>query len=375
MNENNQEKLTGQISDEKSKPPQKTTRRYFRLLRYLVFIASLVIVLVVLYGRSNLFMKKEKIRLVGGSPKLTFHWVMIGIDSTLQKEFKTEYHVTNGAEENLKLLCNNKADIGLTHANLPHLCDGITAIANVFCTTLHIISTRKSDVKKITDIKSWHRVAIGPEGSGTAILADRLLKFYGLHYNSVNVHTFEEEQQLLENGQIDVAFLFGGKPILFITELRKKQNYQLVDIINPMAFICNVPYLVEDTIGKGFYGENPIFPNRDITTLKVPSLLIVSPKFSHKPRADKVIEKITRLIFENWSELPYKHPAIMLLNKNFATSNLAYPLHPGAKRYFSENKSDGPTSAELLVLVAYAMAVIAYTMKLLDTVLLSKRRR
>jgi len=310
--------------------------------------------------------------LVGGSPKLTFHYIMTGIDTTLMKDFPTVYRETNGAVENLRLLCDNEADIGLTHASL-EACKGITAIANVSYTTLHIISTRKSGVKKITDIKNNTRVAIGPEGSGTAILAHKLLNFYNINYSLVNVSSFEEEQKLLENGQIDVAFLFGGTPIRFIQELRNKQRYQLVDPICPGAFVRNQFYLVEDSLPQGLYGDNPPFPDHNIRTVSVLTVLVVSPEFGHKRGADRIIEKITRLIFENSHWLVRKHAAIMLSNKDFARSVKAYPLHPGAEHYYS--RSDRLITHEFLMLAGYTIMSVAYIVHLLTSIFDYRRRK
>jgi hypothetical protein len=79
------------------------------------------------------------VRIVSGLQTLKFHWIGKGLATAIGDEFSVTVNGTNGAEH-LQDLCVNLADVGLTHAHLVLPCAGITAIANIFRSTLHIVA-------------------------------------------------------------------------------------------------------------------------------------------------------------------------------------------------------------------------------------------
>ena len=330
---------------------------------WILGIASLLLFVLFLWlvtqSSFSVFPSKQTIRLVGGNPNLTFHWIMQGIEKALEVEFETNYQKTNGAEENLKMLCTNEADIGLTHAHVVVPCTGVTAIANVFHSTLHIISTKESKINSIIDINDSSRVAIGPDGSGTALLAKEVLAYYEVAYTIIPVESFDDEKKLLEEGKIDVAFLVGGIPINFLKNLSNKERYQLVELVNCSAIIRHQPYLIEDKLEVGLYGSNPSFPGSEINTIAIPTILVVSPTFGNKRGNEQTIEKITQLIFENRNNLLRIHGSAMYLSEKFGRSDVAYPIHQGAERYYLRSSTGFFINKDIIELVGYSIGLLA----------------
>ncbi len=292
---------------------------------------------------------------------MTFQDVAAAIGNALKEQFEVEVVPTNGAEDNMKLLCLDKVDLGLVHASTKELRPGITSIMNLFTSTLHII-TSDPKIAKITDIGSDTRVILAPEGSGTAMLGKKLLEFYGIKAHIVPVNTFLNARDSLIFGKADVVFVVGGIPVDFLNGLINKYKYHLVSIPNPAAVSRVFPFLKEDFIPYGVYGGLKLLPDTNISIVSVNTVLVASPEFSSRANSSHIVERITKLIFDNRQELIESHPAMNFLNKTFAIEEPPFPLHPGAYRVHYRERTLLPLSPDLVKLLTWLVSFIVTVM-------------
>jgi len=308
-------------------------RTHKKIILLNVLISIVCSILIFYFG--SIFYSKPKIRIAGGPELLSFRCASEAIADILSKEFVVDVKHTKGAVQNMKLLSNNQVELGFVHSSLQPP-DGVEifAIGNMFNSTLHIITVDK-DIKQITDIREETRVVFGPTGSGTAMIADRLLNFYDISpKEKLNVSTFDAAREKLSSGQADVVFLVGGIPIDFLRGLSNKGRYQLVSIPNPEALQRVFPYLSKDTINHGVYGGRDLFPSKGVSTVAVKSVLVMSPEFGKGLKSRFLVERITNLILQNRQKLINSCPPTKVFTKEFASQYIVYPLHPGANKVY-----------------------------------------
>jgi hypothetical protein len=252
---------------------------------------------------------------------------------------------TQGSMENLRLVNNKQIESGFAQANLaamayrgvgafadegamPHL----RAIASLSEEALHVVVRRDSAIRTLQDL-AGKTVAVGENGSGTAVNAQALLAATGLGEDQVTRKNLRPAQaaEAMKAGTVDALILAGSYPVPAIQELATALPVRLVPIDGAVAEKLAQQYgsYRPTTIPAGVYR------NLDDDTVSVGfSALWVAGE-----EADaELIHDITRAV---WSEgATQLFAGIDPIGKQIRLANalngLSLPLHRGAERFYRE---------------------------------------
>ena len=204
----------------------------------------------------------------------------------------------------------------------------VEAIAYLYPAVLQIATTADTGIKTIADL-AGKRINLGPPGSNSAVLAQRLLEAYGA-FNPANAQflSYNEGTAALMNQQIDAAVVLAGAPTAALIDLGSQRDMVLLSIdeetVKPM--LEKYPFYQVYELAPGTYEgqEQKVLLINDPATL-----------FTSKDANEETIYAITKALFDNLSQLAEVHPQAAEISVETGP-NTPIALHPGAKRYFDE---------------------------------------
>ena len=208
--------------------------------------------------------------------------------------------VTEGGSSvtGLQNLQRGTIDVAMTMADVAYLAfagqldhtappfDHLRGMAVVNLNTLHLVVAKGVPLGAIRDLKGL-RVALGPPGSATALIAELLLEAHGIHVADVRSKqlAYVETAELLTRGEMDAAFMTQVPPSQAVTTATKA-GARLIDIEGPVIedLRTRYPYLKRTLIPQVTY------PNQTgpVRTIGVDLLLVC--------RADVDDEVVYRLL-------------------------------------------------------------------------------
>lgn len=217
----------------------------------------------------------------------------------------------------------------------------ISAIARLYDNHTHVVVRADSPVEEIADLAGGS-VSVGSAGSGTEMMADRLLELSGLRVSPIGevpspdgeVERLQlsigDSARALEEGRVDAFVWSGGIPTEAVGELAERLPIRLLDLASHVPALTEQygEYFTELPVPAGTYANVPA-----VRTIGVPSLLVVN---SAMPEYQA--EEFTRLLFEFQADLVEIHPVALHLHPRSAISTLPVPLHPGAVDYYRSVK-------------------------------------
>ena len=253
--------------------------------------------------------------------------------------------VTGGSVDNLKLIGAGKAEVGFTMADSGwDAFNGVDKFKDskvnartlmvLYPNRLHVVTIEGTGISKLADLKG-KRLSTGSPGSGTEIMAFRLLEAAGIDKDKDVKRerlSISESVNALKDRKIDALIWSGGVPTAALTDLAATPGIKIKLIDHgDAAEAMNKKYgplYVKGTIAaKAYQGQDNATTNVDVW-----NLLVTNDKMS-----DQMAYSIVKTLFEKKAELVAVHrdaDAIALENQG-ATSPL--PYHPGARKYLEEH--------------------------------------
>jgi len=251
---------------------------------------------------------------------------------------------TQGSVENLKEMRTGTLESALSQADIAFWAyqaigpykgqpafDQLTAIANLYTETVHVVVRAESDIRNIGDLRG-KVVSIGEEGSGTLVEARVILDAYGVSEKDIEARYLKPGpagDRLVEH-DIDAFFIVGGHPVAAVAEAAARTPVRLLSFDDPhgRSLKEHLPFFTESVIDEGVY--DGVLATR---TLGVGAQWLVRGDVP-----EELVYGITRALWHpNTRRLldngHPKGPAIQLTN---ALNGLAVPLHPGASRFYRE---------------------------------------
>jgi TRAP transporter TAXI family solute receptor len=246
--------------------------------------------------------------------------------------------VTEGGSSvtGLQNLQQGRIDVAMAMADVTYLAyagqlestsppfDQLRGLAVVTLNTVHLLAAKGVNVTSIGDLKGL-RVALGPAGSATALLAARTLEAYGIHLTDVQSHqlSYVETADKLAKGEMDAAFMTQippSQPIVTATDA----GATLVDIDGPVIELLRTryQYLKRTMIPRATY------PNQrePVRTIGVDLLLTC--------RAAVDEDVVYRLLEEYFA----MRPGTLLPADVERAPATPIPLHAGAARYYRQRE-------------------------------------
>ncbi|WP_052710766.1 TAXI family TRAP transporter solute-binding subunit [Pseudofrankia sp. DC12] len=210
----------------------------------------------------------------------------------------------------------------------------IRALARIYDDYMHLVVRADGPIHTLADLRG-RRVSIGSDGSGTELIAERMLSVAGIPDKSMAVSRlgFNESVAALENGGLDAFFWSGGLPTGGITDLAAVTQIRLVSLgsLAEQLHSRSDPAYRPGTILADTY--RLAGPPTDTTTVAVPDLLVT--------RADTdagLVEEVTRILFDARAEIAAQIPVANALDRRSAIATFPIPLADGALRYYRSTK-------------------------------------
>ncbi|WHY94006.1 TAXI family TRAP transporter solute-binding subunit [Neobacillus cucumis] len=247
---------------------------------------------------------------------------------------------TSGASaENMNSLKQGDAEIAFTQTDIASYAksgklmfkdnkvENVQAIATLYPETIQIVTTEKSGIKSMEDLKG-KKVSVGAPGSGTVANAEQILELHGMTFDDIKKQdlSFDESTQGIQDGTIDAAFVTAGTPTGAVESLSATEDIVIVPIAGDKidALIEKYPYYVKDEVPVGTYGLK-----NAASTVAVQAMLVARSDLS-----EKVVYDITKAIFENLDKVT--HAKGKLIKVENGLNGVGIEVHPGAQKYFDE---------------------------------------
>ena len=227
---------------------------------------------------------------------------------------KIEIIKTRGALDNLEKLANPavKVDVGFVQGGLaegrelPHL----VSLGSVYPQPMMVYCRHPEPVELLTQLKG-KRLAVGPEGSGTRVLALKLLKaneMDGPPTVLLELTGDEAAKQLLD-GKVDAAFLMGDSATPSVMRsLRGVPDIQLASFRQADGYLRKFRFLSKETLPEGAMDIAKDYPPRTLT-LVGPTVELVARDDLHPALSDLLIRAAREIhgspgMFRNAGEYP-----------------------------------------------------------------------
>ena len=295
-----------------------------------------------LSGCSNA--KKDYILATGGTggTYYPFGGAIANIWNTKIENMNVTAQATGASAENLRLINKGEAEYAIVQNDVMDYAyngtdlfegeklENIMTIGTLYPEVVQIAVSKDSGIKSVADFKG-KRISVGDAGSGVEFNAKQIMEGYGLTFDDIKKSnlSFKESAEGIQNGTLDGCFITAGVPNAALQELAFTAGLTLVPVDGETAKqICEkYGYYTQTTIPGGTYKGT----DSDTQALAIKATLAVNAKLD-----EEIVYEMTKALFENLSDLATAHAKGKEVSAQSAVTGVSVPLHPGAKKYFSE---------------------------------------
>jgi TRAP transporter TAXI family solute receptor len=253
--------------------------------------------------------------------------------------------VTAASVDNLKFLKQGTSDLAFTMADMAH--DAVAGrdvfaefgavpvrtLAVLYTSYSHLVTSAGNGITAITDLRG-KVVSTGAAGSGTTVIARRILQAAGLDpANDIREQALGVAQSVdaLKDGKIDAFFWNGGLPTASILDLVNTPGVNAHFIPTDVQ----LPRL-EQMFGPSLYFRDVIPRSTYDNDAEIPVVAVANLLVASADMADDLAHDITQLLFDRQSELAAIHPQARTLSLKTALTGSPVPFHQGAIRFYRE---------------------------------------
>lgn len=240
---------------------------------------------------------------------------------------------TGGSGQNNRMLHRNLLQLATIQADTKAGAD-TRLITMLYPDAFQVLVRENSGINSISDLKG-KAIALPGKSSGQYKSFFFLAEHYGLTASDINVVSMSSRASAwaLEQGAIDGIFKVRAPGNVGIQNLIAKGGVKLLPIPHSEALRLERPSIRSGEIPAGSYQGYPAVPSKNLPTPTVQRLLV-----STKAVDKDLIERVTRLIYENRRELTDHSPLAGFLANPVDISTSSLPVHPGALAYFERDK-------------------------------------
>jgi TRAP transporter TAXI family solute receptor len=255
----------------------------------------------------------------------------------------TTAETTSASVDNLVLVARGESDVAFTLADTAiDAVEGnesfeeplpLRALGTLYPNITQVVVKADSGIETIEDMRG-RTVSVGSPGSGTEVIALRLLAVAGVDPEEDITKRqlgVGESVQALRDGSIDAFFWSGGVPTGAVTDLATTDSIRLLALD---AYLPDMRERFGEAYGEAEVEEGEYSGVPGTTTIGVPNLLMVREDMS----AD-LAHRITQVLFEGKERLVTVVPSAESLDPETAREVVEpVRLHPGARRYYEETR-------------------------------------
>jgi TRAP transporter TAXI family solute receptor len=252
--------------------------------------------------------------------------------------------VTGGSVDNIRLLGANKTELAFSMVDTAW--EGAHAtgkfkekvpmrtIAVVHPLVMHVVTVEGRGIDKMSDLKG-KRVSTGSPGSGTEVMALRILEAYGIHPEKDLKRerlSVAEAANAVRDRKLDAFMHAAGVPLPAVTDLAASPGIKVklidhADATEAMKKKHGPIYAVTSIAPKSYPGQD-----KESRTASVWGVLYV-----HEKMPEQLVYDIVKTLFERQQDIVAAHREaanMTLANQQIGASPI--PWHPGAVRYLKE---------------------------------------
>ncbi|WP_255191388.1 TAXI family TRAP transporter solute-binding subunit [Natronobeatus ordinarius] len=204
----------------------------------------------------------------------------------------------------------------------------LQAMFGAYVNHTQVVVPEDSEVETLDDLEGLD-VSVGSPGSGTEVIAQELLEWYGLSYDDINEErlSFAETADALIDGQIDAGFWSVGPPTSSIEEVTSQRDIRLLSFPEDdlAAIDDEFPYYTAATI------EPDTYPDQDY---EVHNPGVVNTMIVNEDADEDLVYDITEAIYENLDDLATIHDVVGEFEGTARGSPI--DLHPGSEAYLDD---------------------------------------
>ena len=185
-------------------------------------------------------MSQERISIGTGGTGGLFYVIGAGIAEMLNQHMPDAFaraEVTGASVENIRRVANDEMTFGFSSSSTLYeasVGEGpfeeplpVAAMAYLYPAVLQIATTADTGIEDLNGL-AGKRINLGPPGSNSAVLVERLLSAYGV-FDPANAQyiSYNEGTAALMNGTIDATVVLAGAPTAALIDLGAQRVLQL----------------------------------------------------------------------------------------------------------------------------------------------------
>lgn len=207
-----------------------------------------------------------------------------------------------------------------------------TTIVTLYNNYTHIVVNADAGIASVEDL-AGKTVSVGSPGSGTEVIALRVLEAAGLTADDLSTEQLGagESAGAMKDGLLDAFFWSGGLPTAAVIDLAATPNLNIAFLATDMYLDQLVEahgsFYAVASIPAGTYGEG----QEEVPVVVVPNVLVAPASMD-----EEMAYNVTKAIFENQDQLIAAAPSAAELTLESAQCSVSLPYHAGALRYLEE---------------------------------------
>ncbi len=239
-----------------------------------------------------------------------------------------------GSAENFQRLQNRSEDIDIAFlqsgVTLGKELDGLVSLGVIYPEPLWLFHQKDLALTNLEELRG-KRIAIGPEGSGTRILALELLRAHAVADAPTSLSPLGGMNAALAllNKEVDAVFVVGPAQSSAVWTMLYTPNLKIFNFTQAEAYVRRFPYLSVLTLPRGTIDLPQNIPSKDIS-LVAPSTNLVARDDFHPALIDLTLQAVSA-----------NHGGAGLFSRagQFPTPNgVEIPLSREAERYYKSGK-------------------------------------
>ncbi len=269
---------------------------------------------------------------------------MASVWSAQLADVNVKAEVTGGSITNVTQVARLESDLGIAMADVTtdaYLGEGLfntplplrvlfTAYPNI----VHILTLEGSGITSVADLRG-KRVAMGAQGSGTAVAAANTLRGLGVQIDTIAPRylNFAATTAALKDGTVDAGFIVGGLGIAAVTELAVTRPLRLISLKAEELeqLVSHYPAYSGYQIPAATYNG----VNSATTALGIWSAVVV-----HASMPSELAFRLTCTVYQQRQALLQISPVVQAMTLENIHRLPAVPLHAGTQQYLQDPTQD-----------------------------------
>jgi len=306
-----------------------------------------LILLIVFSASSAWAQKTVRLSIATGGTGGSYYPIGGGIANIISKYVpytEATAEVTNASVDNCLLVGKGKAELALTMGDtvweayqgtgkfkekLP-----LRAVAVIYPNSMYLVTLEGKGIEKVPDLRG-KRVSTCSPGSGTEVMALRLLEAYGMNVDKDMKRDrlgVSESAGAIKDRKIDAYFWVSALPTPSVLDLAATPGIK-------MKLIAHADAVPKMRAKYGPLYSAGVIPARTYPGQEadVPIALVVNMLVCNENMKESIVYDILKAIFEHKPELEAVHRATVDLKLEAQKMDASpIPYHPGAIRYFTQ---------------------------------------